>query len=117
MKMQSPTSDPVYLATKEGGHTHVIGPILQEVPSRFRAMAMAAGCRFEGQKDDAVDLAEIADTQSAQILVAVKELIDNGGEDAFTQDGKVSATALTKKLGFTVTGAMRDVAWEAASKG
>lgn len=116
MKMKSPTLTPVFLSTKEGGHTHVVGPEFSEVPSRFRAMALTAGCRFEGQKDDEVDLAEIADTQAAQILTAVEKLVATGNTEDFTTGGKVSATALSKACGFTVTSAQRDVAWEIAGK-
>lgn len=118
MRFKSPTLEPVYLATTQGGHTHVVGPEYATVPKMFRAGAIAAGCRFEGQQDDEedADVVNVADTAAAELLAAVKAMIDKGDTADFTTGGKVSATRLSAMVGYTVTSEQRDAAWEAASQ-
>ncbi len=118
MKLKSPTPEPVYLATTQGGHTFVVKhDEYTFVPPQFRAQALAAGCKFEGQEDDAQPSDDADAKAAAELLATVKALIAKGDPSDFTTGGKVSATRLSAMVGYTVSSEQRDAAWDAASRG
>ncbi len=109
MKFRSPTETPIHISLLTG-HTCVIGPQLAEVEPRFHREAVAAGAIPEGM-DAAAPVAAPEKSKGELIVEAVKAAISEAKADEFDKQGKVTAEALSKRVGFTVSASERNAAW------
>jgi hypothetical protein len=115
MKFQSPTEQPIFIALTTG-HTCVIGPALIEVEPRFHREAVARGAIPEGMAASVALVGGHEATTTELIAKAVRAMVADADGDEFGNDGRPKATAISKRVGFTVSREQRDAAWAELEK-
>ena len=88
-----------------------------EMPERLVEVAIEKGCipadSYSPKQEAPVEPEETAtETRGADILAAVSAVVEEGIPDNFGKDGTPKVKAVEKVLGYDISAAERDAAWE-----
>lgn len=92
------------------GHTTVVTPDGNEIPTIFNKEAIARGAvPITGEEAPAAGVS--TDGRAQLIQSALQAMVDGSDEGDFTADGKPNLTKVKARLGFSVTRDEVDAAW------
>lgn len=110
MKFKTPGQEPMSIALTTGD-TIVVSPEGTELPVQFRKEAIARGCVPVGINTEG-EPPKREPSRDELVAAGIEKLLESDEEDAFGKDGKPAVAALSKVVGFSITAADRDAAWE-----
>jgi hypothetical protein len=114
MKFRSITDEDIHIALTSG-HTTIVTPEGNDIDKMFAKEAIARGCLPEGVSDEDVKVSGGFD-RAKVIADVLNGMLDGGDEKDFTSHGKPDLKRLNSLLGFQISRAEADAAWENVTK-
>lgn len=114
MKFRSPTEHELHISLTSG-HTAVVTPEGNEILPIFNREAIARGAIPMGVGDEVVTPSDGKRTESIQ--AALQAMLDGGDEGDFNEGGQPNLSRLKARLGFSISRAEADAAWQVVSAG